>query len=178
MMHAFLTTFATLFLAATTTMTVHAAPAELDSRQVICPAGSYSQYGGCTTCSEGTYQPATGQSSCLPAPAGNYVPYRNATAFLPCYVGSYQPYTGQAFCYGAPSGRFQNLTGQAGVCGACCGWATLQSNYNTYVYKCSGSTPFSGRASGSGCVSTRQGCDPVATCVQGANGTCPDQTFN
>jgi hypothetical protein len=63
-------------------------------------------------------------------------------------------------------------TGQAHVCGACCGWETKLTNNNTAVYKCKGSTPYSGRASGSGCVATPQGCTPVATCTQAADGTC------
>jgi hypothetical protein len=58
------------------------------------------------------------------------------------------------------------------VCGACCGWATNLTNYNTAVYQCTDPTPYSGIASGSGCVSTYQGCAPVANCTQAADGTC------
>ncbi|KAJ6502923.1 hypothetical protein C8R47DRAFT_1251916 [Mycena vitilis] len=108
--------------------------------------------------------------------AGNFF---DGTDCTPCPVGTYQPYPGQVFCYGAPSGRFQGLEGQAGVCGACCGWETTpgQVNNNTLIVKCEASTPFSGLASGSGCVETRQGCDPVDTCEQAVDGTCPAQTF-
>ncbi|KAF7316181.1 hypothetical protein MIND_00136300 [Mycena indigotica] len=163
-------------------------------RAAPCAAGSYANSAGvctpcepgnyCATagaskkqCNSGTYQPASGQTSCIPATNGSYVPNNGATSSTPCAAGSYQPRAGQNFCYGAPSGRFASQPGMRGVCGACCGWTTTQTNYNTGVVKCSGSTPFSGRASGSGCVSTRQGCDPVATCAQAANGACPDQSF-
>ncbi|KAJ7676588.1 hypothetical protein DFH06DRAFT_1121901 [Mycena polygramma] len=94
-----------------------------------------------------------------------------------CVAGNFfdgTDYPGQVFCYGAPSGRFQGFEGQAGVCGACCGWATTpgQINNNTLIVKCEDPTPFSGLASGSGCVETRQGCDPVDTCEQAEDGTC------
>ncbi|KAJ7679107.1 hypothetical protein DFH06DRAFT_1465294 [Mycena polygramma] len=130
-------------------------------------------------CQSGTYQPDEGTTTCIKAKKGFYQPETGQTKSLPCYIGSYQPNEGQAFCYGAPSGRFQGFTGQAGVCGACCGWETTpgQTNNNTFVIQCTGSTPFSGLASGSGCVPTRQGCDPVATCAQKNDGTCPAQTF-
>ncbi|KAJ7438473.1 hypothetical protein FB451DRAFT_1416176 [Mycena latifolia] len=118
-------------------------------------------------------------ASCVPGSFYN----SSAGACSLCAPGSYQPYAGQAFCYGAPSGRFAAVPGQAGVCGACCGWATLpgKTNYNTGVYKCVGAAPYAGRASGSGCVAGYQGCAPVATCAMSVvNGTwvCPDQTFN
>ncbi|KAJ7940295.1 hypothetical protein B0H13DRAFT_2647965 [Mycena leptocephala] len=138
-----------------------------------CPAGNTCDGNGSPQpCQSGTYQPNKGSTTCIPTAAGYYQPSTGQKASLPCYAGGYQPYTGQAFCYGAPSGRFQGLTGQAHVCGACCGWETKLTNNNTAVYKCKGSTPYSGRASGSGCVATPQGCTPVATCTQAADGTC------
>ncbi|KAJ6502874.1 hypothetical protein C8R47DRAFT_1067692 [Mycena vitilis] len=111
------------------------------------------------------------RNDCL---AGSFFDGTDCTA---CPAGTYQPYPGQVFCYGAPSGRFQGLEGQAGVCGACCGWATTpgQVNNNTVIIKCEDPTPFSGLASGSGCVETRQGCDPVDTCAQAEDGTCPKE---
>ncbi|KAJ6531343.1 hypothetical protein B0H19DRAFT_476667 [Mycena capillaripes] len=163
-------------------------PNELSAR-VSCSPGSYFTAGACTACpagntcngnqdpqpcQSGTYQPWTGSTSCIKTAKGFYQPQTGQTSSLPCYIGSYQPNEGQAFCYGAPSGRFQGMTGQAGVCGACCGWATTpgQTNNNAAVFQCTAPTPFSGRASGSGCVATRQGCDPVPTCAQAADGTC------
>ncbi|KAJ7085754.1 hypothetical protein B0H15DRAFT_1023347 [Mycena belliarum] len=196
--------FAASFVSAAFSMIsigVSAIPTEDVSARAVCPAGQFPDStaavpGTCTPCPAGNtcdgssnvqpcdygrFQPSPGSTTCLPTPAGSYQPQRGQTAALPCYVGSYQPYPGQAFCYGAPSGRFQGHTGQAGVCGACCGWAATQSNFNTAVTQCVAPTPFSGRASGSGCVSTMQGCTPVATCDQvlvGTVWTCPDQTFN
>ncbi|KAF7316168.1 hypothetical protein MIND_00135000 [Mycena indigotica] len=141
-------------------------------RAAPCAAGSYANSAGWHVST--SLRP---DLSCIPATNGSYVPNNGATTSTLCAAGSYQPRAGQNFCYGAPSGRFASQPGMRGVCGACCGWTTTQTNYNTGVVKCSGSTPFSGRASGSGCVSTRQGCDPVATCAQAANGACPDQSF-
>ncbi|KAF7316236.1 hypothetical protein MIND_00142200 [Mycena indigotica] len=186
------------FLATTTTVSAFPRANEVFARATSCPAGSYFNTtigagGSCTRCepgnfcagsttgkkqcNSGTFQPAPGQVSCISATNGSYVPNNGATSQIPCAIGSYQPYAGKNFCYGAPSGRFAGQPGMRGVCGTCCGWATAQSNGNSAIFKCSGSTPFSGRASGSGCVSTRQGCDPVATCAQAPNGACPDQSF-
>ncbi|KAJ7685509.1 hypothetical protein DFH06DRAFT_1158698 [Mycena polygramma] len=145
-----------------------------------CPAGnSCSGTQAPQPCQSGTYQPYEGCWWCINTESGYYQPKTGQTDSLPCDAGRYQPNEGQAFCYGAPSGRFQGMTGQAGVCGACCGWQTTpgKTNNNTVVIQCTGTTPFSGRASGTGCVKTRQGCDPVDTCAQADDGTCPDQTF-
>ncbi|KAJ7176292.1 hypothetical protein C8R43DRAFT_1230426 [Mycena crocata] len=139
----------------------------------VCPAGNTCNGNQAPQpCDYGSYQPSMGATVCIKSAKGFYQPQRGQNVTLPCYIGSYQPYPGQKFCYGAPSGRFQGKTGQAGVCGSCCGWATSMTNFNTGVFKCTTPTPFSGRASGSGCVKSRQGCDPVAPCAQAADGTC------
>ncbi|KAJ7709526.1 hypothetical protein B0H17DRAFT_1190731 [Mycena rosella] len=189
-------------ISATLAVFVSAMPSsmgEISARGPFCAAGSFynTSATACTLCPPGNtcngnqspqpcdygrYQPLPGQTTCLQTPKGFYQPQRGQATFLPCYLGSYQPNAGQAFCYGAPNGRFQGVIGQPGVCGACCGWATNSSstNFNTNVYQCQAPTPFSGRASGSGCASSYQGCTPVATCAQTFNGTawnCPDQTF-
>ncbi|KAJ7676649.1 hypothetical protein DFH06DRAFT_1121961 [Mycena polygramma] len=151
---------AALALLSTTVSAMPNPSAELRARN-DCVAGSFFDGTDCTPCPAGTYQPVASL----------------AVVFFPIRSSLSDP--GQVFCYGAPSGRFQGFEGQAGVCGACCGWATTpgQVNNNTVIYKCEDPTPFSGLASGSGCVETRQGCDPVDTCAQAEDGTCPAQTF-
>ncbi|KAJ7047149.1 hypothetical protein C8F04DRAFT_1062857 [Mycena alexandri] len=138
-----------------------------------CPAG-YTCNGNQDPqpCDYGTYQPNVNSTTCISTVPGFYQDKLGQNMTLPCYLGSYQPYAKQSFCYGAPSGRFQGQTGQKAVCGACCGWYTKLENFNTKVYKCPSSAPYSGEASGSGCQTTKQGCTPVAKCAQKANGAC------
>lgn len=57
-------------------------------------------------CANGTYQPAAGQSSCLPAPAGHYVDYEAAVEAMPCPAGQYQPVEGQTSCLETIAGHY------------------------------------------------------------------------
>ncbi|KAJ6618803.1 hypothetical protein B0H10DRAFT_2028036 [Mycena sp. CBHHK59/15] len=162
----------------------------------VCPVGNSCDGKDIQKCDSGHYQPMTNSSSCLATVPGFYQPNKGANDTTPCPAGSYQPcahpsftslthtYTfrsdaAQAFCYGAPKGRFQNLTGQATVCGACCGWEAPLQNFNTQAVNCSAG--FSAYASsGDGCRSANQvNCNRTATCVQFTNGTCPigSETF-
>lgn len=66
-----------------------------------------------TACSEGKYQPETGQSSCLDADAGHKVSTGGATAQTPCDAGTYQPNAGQSICLDADAGHFVSASGSA-----------------------------------------------------------------
>ncbi|KAJ7632938.1 hypothetical protein FB45DRAFT_1027058 [Roridomyces roridus] len=154
-----------------------------------CPKGySCSGNGDPQACGAGTFQNTTGKNFCYSTEPGTYQPNSGQNSSIPCPKGRYQPYSQQTFCYGAPTGRFQNLTGQATVCGVCCGWYTdkVDSAQNPQltganIHKCPAKTPYSGSSSGdgaSGCSAQPKGCVPMKTCVEAANGTCPDQTFS
>ncbi|KAJ7074142.1 hypothetical protein C8F01DRAFT_9450 [Mycena amicta] len=189
--------FAALFLATTTTVLAIPKPDQLAERATCttqgqyystvapvgcrpCPPGSYCDGTNKQLCDYGSFQPIPGKTSCIKTLPGQYQPQRGQILPLPCYLGSYQPYPGQAFCYGAPSGRFQGRLGQAHVCGACCGYATLpgKTNNNTFVYRCSGSTPYSSPDSGAGCVKTdNTQCVVPPSCKQAPDGTCPGHTL-
>ena len=60
------------------------------------------------TCLAGAYYNG---ATCVPAPAGSYVPTAGATAATPCAPGSYQDLTGQSSCKPAPAGSFVSSTG-------------------------------------------------------------------
>ena len=57
----------------------------------------------CMPCDAGTYQPTAGQTSCIDAPAGNYVAGTGATTYTPCAAGSYQASAGQSSCSTCPA---------------------------------------------------------------------------
>jgi hypothetical protein len=61
----------------------------------------------------GSYQPLTGQTSCLLADPGNFVSAGGATAETKCAPGSYQPATGQTSCQAAEIGYYVPTAGQA-----------------------------------------------------------------
>ncbi|KAJ7663665.1 hypothetical protein B0H17DRAFT_1143909 [Mycena rosella] len=159
-------------------------PSAGQSACLPAPLGFYTKnVAGSTTviaCSSGQYQNQTGQTSCQTTPVGFY---NNGTsagspAPIPCPAGSYQSYTGQNFCYGAPKGRFQSMSGQAGVCGTCCGWAAPLTNNNINPVNCTGSTPNAWPGSGDGCISSSTSCIHTATCVQDpVTGACPASTY-
>ncbi len=76
--------------------------------QVLMPSyGAADQ----TACSAGTYQPDSGQSSCLDADAGYYVSSTASTSQAPCAAGTYQPDSGQSSCLDAPAGSYVATTG-------------------------------------------------------------------
>jgi alpha-tubulin suppressor-like RCC1 family protein len=95
------------------------------ARWISCPSGSYGRF-TCTDsitghyvpnagsllhtsqleCSLGTYQPSTGQSSCLEASEGHYVDTIAATSQTACAAGTYQPSTGQSSCIDATAGHY------------------------------------------------------------------------
>ncbi|MBR2412395.1 MAG: hypothetical protein IKB10_01890 [Alphaproteobacteria bacterium] len=88
-----------------------------------CPAGNTCS-GGISLpspCYGGQYQPNTGQTSCLTAPAGSYVPdndVANANYTL-CSVGEYQPNEGAWECLKCPAGSYCGETGLTAVSGSC-----------------------------------------------------------
>ncbi len=87
-----------------------------------CPDGSFSAAGAaaCTVaspgyyansaktaqvgCGPGYYQAQSGQTSCLPSPAGSFVATANAVAAALCQGGFYQPQTARTSCIQAPAG--------------------------------------------------------------------------
>ncbi|KAJ6624500.1 hypothetical protein B0H10DRAFT_2006206 [Mycena sp. CBHHK59/15] len=147
---------------------------------VTCASGSYINGTSCAVCPAGnsatgrTYR-MTNSSSCLATVPGFYQPNKGANDTTPCP----QDHTSLAFCYGAPKGRFQNLTGQAQVCGTCCGWEAPLLNFNTQAVNCSATTN-AYASSGDGCQPANLvNCNRTATCVQFTNGTCPigSETF-
>ena len=91
-----------------------------------CPAGT--SCAGDTSqlskCPSGTYQPSTGQSSCIPAPAGNFVADNSssmfgATAYTACAAGTYQSSTGKSSCSLCPAGSYCATTGLSAATGEC-----------------------------------------------------------
>ncbi|KAJ6597267.1 hypothetical protein DFH09DRAFT_1072149 [Mycena vulgaris] len=151
----------------------------------VTPVGFYNNAVGASSpipCPAGKYQNVTAQTSCITTPAGFYNIFSAANgspSATACAPGSYQPYAGKNFCYGAPSGRFQSMSGQAAVCGTCCGWAAPLVNNNINPVKCSGSTPNAWPASGDGCISRSTDCTKTTTCAQNpTTGACPPREFN
>ena len=84
---------------------------ENPARSILCPAGYYGRHicespleghyaaGGLThqdECSPGTYQPSSGQASCIESSPGHYVIGSAATSQFACDVGTYNPLMGQA----------------------------------------------------------------------------------
>ena len=63
-----------------------------------------------TACGQGTYQPESGQSSCLNASAGHYVDSTGAISQTACNPGTYQNNTGQSSCIYASPGNYTEDT--------------------------------------------------------------------
>ncbi|MFZ0225547.1 MAG: choice-of-anchor D domain-containing protein, partial [Mycobacterium sp.] len=61
-------------------------------------------------CAAGTYS-STGNTPCIPAPAGSYVSGPGATSATLCSAGSYQPSTGQTSCIASPAGSYVGAPG-------------------------------------------------------------------
>ena len=64
-----------------------------------------------TQCEAGTFQPYTGQSTCLDASAGHYSDSDGATSQSACASGYYNAMVGQSSCTAAPAGSFASTTG-------------------------------------------------------------------
>ncbi|MBR2412547.1 MAG: hypothetical protein IKB10_02685 [Alphaproteobacteria bacterium] len=86
-----------------------------------CPAGSTcaGDTADKVACAAGTYQPNTGQTSCIDAPVGNYVSATGATKYTACSVGQYQPTAGQSSCLPCPAGSYCATTGLSAATGKC-----------------------------------------------------------
>ncbi|HJM41239.1 MAG TPA: hypothetical protein QF514_03325, partial [Candidatus Thalassarchaeaceae archaeon] len=86
------------------------------------PSGSIIQL----RCDMGTYQPSTGQESCIDADMGHYVPEEGATTQESCTIGHFQALTAQSSCDDATPGHFvdaPNASAQSE-----CGIGTYQPN--------------------------------------------------
>ncbi|KAH8055460.1 hypothetical protein JL721_10187 [Aureococcus anophagefferens] len=83
------------------------------SEQTACDAGKYSGSGAdeCVDCEAGTYQDATGQSSCALADAGSFVK-RTASEQTACDAGKYSG-SGADECVDCEAGTYQDATGQS-----------------------------------------------------------------
>ena len=86
------------------------------------PVGSIIQL----RCDAGTYQPSTGQESCIDADAGHYVPEEGATMQESCTIGQYQALPGQPSCDDAAPGYFVDTTNATTQ--SECAIGTYQSN--------------------------------------------------
>ncbi|MEM8558763.1 MAG: Ig-like domain-containing protein, partial [Bacteroidota bacterium] len=60
-------------------------------------------------CPLGKFQPLEGQTSCLDADPGNFVPAEEAIAQSPCELGTFQPEAGQSMCLPAPVGSYVDM---------------------------------------------------------------------
>jgi hypothetical protein len=81
----------------------------------------------------GTYQPLTGQASCLKAPAGSFVSTTGATAATPCPAGTYQPNSGQSGCVPAPLGFYVDTAGATAATACPAGTTTLTTGSTSCV---------------------------------------------
>ena len=75
---------------------------------------AFSDHTGQTTqvqCPTGTYQPNQGQTSCIPASMGHYVPTPGSPSQTACSPGSYQPLASQTFCHPATPGYYVDSPG-------------------------------------------------------------------
>ena len=79
-----------------------------------CAGGTESQL----SCRAGTYQPNSGQTTCLTTPAGNFSAL-GATNYTACPAGQYQPTAGQSACEECPAGSYCATTGLSAVSGVC-----------------------------------------------------------
>ena len=99
------------------------------------PAGSYSLGGSQTSptpCQLGSFQPLSGQSSCLLASPGTFVSAAGSATATSCGVGTYQPQSGQASCLAASPGYYDNAVGEAAEFGCPAGnWSSAGAAYCT-----------------------------------------------
>jgi len=105
--------------------------------QTPCPIGTYSPFDTATSldtcllaipgtfanqtglemlyiCPKGTFQPESGQQSCIPADPGHRPQHDEegwASSQVPCSPGQYQPLSGQFDCLNTDVGHFTNQTG-------------------------------------------------------------------
>ncbi|KAH8052006.1 hypothetical protein JL722_10453 [Aureococcus anophagefferens] len=86
---------------------------ECSTCTTACDAGKYSGSGAdeCVDCEAGTYQDATGQSSCALADAGSFVK-RTASEQTACDAGKYSG-SGASECDDCAAGTYQDATGQS-----------------------------------------------------------------
>lgn len=123
---------------------------QLFNNPIDCALGYYSVTGddsgvrgSCTICEAGSYQAFTGQTECIPCPAGYFQENLGSIVCFECGPGTVQPDTGQADCNDCPAGEYQAEPAQStcDVCGAgtfnpdvaateCfdCGYGTVQSD--------------------------------------------------
>lgn len=62
-------------------------------------------------CATGSFNAATGNEPCTPAPPGFFVDVVGATQATPCSLGRFQPSAGQASCLQAPIGTYVDVIG-------------------------------------------------------------------
>ena len=64
-----------------------------------------------TECSVGTYQPSSGQTSCIEASSGHYVDTNGSATQTPCDLGTWNNMTGQSSCMNASAGHYVDTNG-------------------------------------------------------------------
>ncbi|KAG9397435.1 CEGP1 protein [Carpediemonas membranifera] len=79
-----------------------------DGLCIPAPAGYYADGSDSYPCNDGHYQPSSGQSSCLVAAAGYYVPADGQphTSATPCAAGYFAKYSGLSSCTATPAGFY------------------------------------------------------------------------
>ncbi|MEE3277441.1 MAG: hypothetical protein VX216_02815, partial [Candidatus Thermoplasmatota archaeon] len=81
-----------------------------------------------TPCSNGTYQPYSGQTSCYQTSPGHYTDELASIEQTACVPGTYQPDTGQTSCVEATPGNYTAQSG--GISQTACSPGTYQPNYS------------------------------------------------
>jgi len=79
---------------------------DTDPDPLECSAGEFDSGVECLPCPAGQYQPLPGQTSCIDADPGNFVPFPFSIEQTPCPAGQYQPDSGQTSCMNADPGNF------------------------------------------------------------------------
>ncbi|KAK3591334.1 hypothetical protein CHS0354_028441 [Potamilus streckersoni] len=118
-----------------------------------CSTGFFlNSLGNCQTCPIGTYQPSSGQTSCISCPSGTTTLQTGSTSSTQCVaacstgfflnslgncqtcpIGTYQPSSGQTSCISCPSGTttLQTASTSSTQCVAICGSGFFRSTSGT-----------------------------------------------
>lgn len=132
----------------------------------------------CPSCAAGTYQPSSGQTSCLTCPPGTYST-GGASACTLCPLGTFSNATGAtsaATCAPCASGTFANVTGMTSCLGVACAigsFGPLQrsAEANATCAPCAPGSyqPLTGQAACSACpvgtAASAPGSPSIASCL-------------
>ncbi|EDV28435.1 uncharacterized protein TRIADDRAFT_51343 [Trichoplax adhaerens] len=145
-----------------------------------CPNNEMSQP---TACQDGNYQPSTGQSACIPCPAGYHC--TDKTVAMACTAGQYST-NGNMTCFTCPTGTYS--TSAAGSCTACpagkeCSNPALPQNCASGTYSLGGATSCTTCPNGQIAFNNHTGClncAPGYECPTpgGIQQPCPSGTYS